>query len=77
METLRLLEDTLHRAVRAGSARAPSAATTMADRQGAFRHAEAPASAAEHLVAVEDFTAVVAEDLAAVVVGVGSRSPVI
>src|SRR6266481_1139566 len=33
-------------AVRAASARAPSATTTMADRKGAFRHAEAPASAA-------------------------------
>ena len=43
----RRLEDTLHPAVRAASARAPSAATSMADRQKAIRHAEAPASVAE------------------------------
>ena len=49
-ETRRLLEDTPNPAVRAASARAPSAATTMADRQGAFRHAEAPASVAEQRV---------------------------
>ena len=42
-ETPRLLEDMLNPAVRAASARAPSAATTMADRQGAFRPAEVPA----------------------------------
>src|SRR5713101_1612367 len=51
-ETTRLLEDTLNPAVRAVRARAPSAGTTMADRQGAFRHEEAPASVAEqHVVA--------------------------
>ncbi len=51
METGRRLEDTLHLAVRAASARARSAATTTADRPGAFRRAEAPA------LAEEDFTA--------------------
>ena len=45
-ETPRLLEAMQNPAVRAASARAPSATTTMADRKGAFRHAEAPASAA-------------------------------
>src|SRR6266478_1003167 len=40
------LEAMQNPAVRAASARAPSATTTMADRKGAFRHAEAPASAA-------------------------------
>jgi hypothetical protein len=46
-ETITLLEDTPNLAVRAASARAPSATTTMADRKGVFRHAEVPASAAE------------------------------
>jgi len=74
METLRLLEDTLHPEGRAGSARAPSAATTMEDRQGIFRHAGAPASAVEDLVVVEGFTGVAAEDLTAVVVGIDNQS---
>src|ERR1700692_2486174 len=60
----RLLVATLNPTVRAASARAPSATTTMVDRKGAFRHAEAPASVAEeHMVA-----AVVAP------VGIGNRS---
>ena len=46
-ETTMLLEDTLNLAVRAASARVPSATTTMAGRKGVFRHAEVPASAAE------------------------------
>jgi len=46
-ETITLLEDTPNLAVRAASARVPSATTTMADRKGVFRHAEVPASAAE------------------------------
>jgi hypothetical protein len=46
-ETITLLEDTLNLAVRAASARAPSATTTMAGRKGVFRHAEVPASVAE------------------------------
>ncbi len=46
-ETLALLEDMPHRAVRAGPVRAPSVATTMAERQGAFLRAEAPALAVE------------------------------
>jgi hypothetical protein len=48
--------DTPRRAVRAASAPAPSAATTMADRPEAFPHAEAPASAG----AAEGFTVVAA-----------------
>jgi len=61
-ETITLLEDTLNTAVRAASARAPSATTTMADRQGAFHRAEAPASVAEgrRRMVVEDLTAAVA-----------------
>jgi len=48
-----LLEDTLNPAVRAARARGLSAATTMADRHGAIRHAEVRVSvAAEHLAAV-------------------------
>ena len=46
-ETTTRLEDTLNLAVRAASARVPSATTTMAGRKGVFRHAEMPASAAE------------------------------
>jgi hypothetical protein len=48
---------------------------TMAGRPGAIRHAEAPASVAEDLVAVEDFmAAVVAEVPMAAVAGIGNRS---
>jgi hypothetical protein len=50
-ETTRLLEDTPNPAVRAVRARAPSAATAMAERRGAIHHAEAPASVAEERVA--------------------------
>jgi len=50
-ETARLLEDTLHPAVRKASARAPSAASKRADRQRAIRHGERPASVAEKRVA--------------------------
>ena len=39
-------------AARAEPALAPSAATTMADRRGAFRHVEAPASVAAEDLAV-------------------------
>jgi len=49
-ETTTLLEDTLNLAVRAASARAPSAATTTAERQGAIHRAEVPASVAEQRV---------------------------
>src|SRR5271155_5789626 len=59
-ETTGPREDTLNPAVRAGRARAPLAVTTMADRQRAFRRAEAPASVAEG-------RGVVAEGLAAAV----------
>jgi hypothetical protein len=51
-ETSRRLADTLNLVARAASAPAPSAATTMADRQGAFRHTEARAWAAAHVAAV-------------------------
>jgi hypothetical protein len=66
-----LLEDTLNRAVRAASAQVPSAATTMADRKGAIRHAVAPA-----LVAAEDFMAVEAEGFTGAVVVAGNRKSV-
>ena len=56
-ETDRRREDTLHPAVRAAPARAPSATSRRVDRQRAIRHAEAPASVAEQRVA-----AVVVED---------------
>jgi hypothetical protein len=46
-ETTKQVEDTLNPAVRAVRARAPSAVTTTAERQGAIHHAEVPASAAE------------------------------
>jgi hypothetical protein len=49
-ETTTLLEDTLNLAVRAASARLPSAATTTAERQGAIHRAEVPASVAEQRV---------------------------
>jgi len=58
VEILGLLEDMLSRAGRAESARAPSAATTMAARKEVFRHAERPASVA----AAEGFAGAVAED---------------
>jgi hypothetical protein len=66
-------------AVRAASARVPSAATDKADRRGAFHHAEAPASlVAERVVAVEEHVAVaervVAEERVAAVAGVVDRS---
>ena len=64
----RLPEDTLHRAVRAASAPAPSAAMTMGDRPEAFPHAEAPAS----LVA-EGFMVAVAGGIVAAAGG-GNRS---
>jgi hypothetical protein len=61
-ETITLLEATLNLTVRAASGRVPSATTTMADRKGAFRHAEAPASAEEEgRVAAEDLAAAVAD----------------
>src|SRR5271169_6887516 len=63
-ETPRRREDTLHPTAKAARARAPSAATAMAERPGAMRHVEAPAWAVER---------VVAEDLTAVVAGAGNR----
>jgi hypothetical protein len=72
METGRRREDTLHPAVRAASAQAPSAASKRAGRQRAIRHAEAPASVAEDRVAEGDFTA--EEEEGAGAVGVGNRS---
>ena len=65
----RRLEDTLNPAARAASARAPSAATAMADRPGAMRHAEAPAWAAERVAAEQ---LVVAEVVTAAVAGAGN-----
>jgi hypothetical protein len=50
-ETTTVLEDTLNLAVRAASARVPSATMTMAGRKGVFRHAEVPASEEEGRVA--------------------------
>jgi hypothetical protein len=50
-ETGKLPEDTLNLEVRAVCARAPSAATTMAAKPGAFPHAEVPVSAARTAVA--------------------------
>jgi len=67
-ETGRRREATPHPAVRAASARAPTAATTMADRPRHIRHAAAPAWVAEPAVAVAERVA--AEDLAAAVAGV-------
>jgi len=51
-ETPRRREDTLHPTARVARARAPSAATAMAERPGAMRHVEAPAWAEERVVAV-------------------------
>jgi hypothetical protein len=68
METGRRLGDTLHHAVKAASARALSAVTSAADRQGAFHHAEAAAW-------VGDLVAVVAGMAAEA--GVGKRSVVV
>lgn len=65
------LEDTLIRAVRAAPAQVPSAATTMADKKGVIRHAEAPA-----LVVAEDFIAVEAEGFTGAVVVASSRKSV-
>lgn len=77
-ETRRLPGVMLHPGVRAASGLVPSAATTMADRRGPIRHAEARATVAEQRVAAE------AEDLAVVVVaadltaaGAGNRSFVV
>ena len=65
-ETGRRLEDTLNRVVRAASARAPSAAMSMAERRRAIRHAEAPVWVAEQRVAA-------GEDLVAEEAGVTNR----
>ena len=63
-----LLVDTLNPAVRAASARVPSAATTRVDRKGAFRHAEARAS-----VEAEGSMGAEAEGLTGAGAGIGSR----
>src|ERR1700739_717841 len=65
-ETIAPLADMLNLAVRAASARAPSAVTTMAERHGPIPRAAAPAWAAER-EAAEDFRA-------AVVVGTTKQS---
>ena len=69
-ETPGLLEDMLNPAARAVSVRAPSADTTMADKQGAIRRAEAPASVEERPVAAD--LAAAAADLAAA--GAGNQN---
>jgi len=51
--TSRRREDTLHPAVRAALARAPSAASRRADKPRPIRHGEAPASAEHRVAAVE------------------------
>src|SRR5271157_2464364 len=77
-ETDKRLEDTLHPAVRPAHGRVPSAATAMAGRQRAIRHAAAPASVTEQRKAAD---LMVAEDLTAAVVatavGTGNRSYVV
>jgi hypothetical protein len=76
MEIPGLLEDTLNLAGRAASARAPSAATTMADKTEAFRNAVAPASVTAEdfrVVQAEGFMAVEAAVAAVAVAGTGNR----
>ena len=58
-------EDMPTHAVRAASAQVSSAVTDQADRPGAFRHAEAPASVAAESVVVEE-SVVVGERVVAV-----------
>ena len=67
-ETPGLREDTVHPAVRAASARAPSATSRGVDKQGAIRHAEAPALVAEEAVVAVEGVAV--EGVVAEVVGI-------
>jgi hypothetical protein len=68
-ETIRLPEGTLNLTARAVSTRAPSAATTMADKREAFQHAEIRASVAADstAVAVVDFMAVAVDLTAAAI----------
>ena len=77
-ETPGLREDTVHPAVRAASARAPSATSRGVDKQGAIRHAEAPALVAEHRVeaVLEDRAVGVVEEGMAAVAGVTNQSSV-
>ena len=72
-EIPRLLGGTLNHAVRVAYVRVPSTATVRADRQGAFRRAEAPVLVAERRVAVVEQPVVAAEDLAAGA-GIGNRN---
>jgi hypothetical protein len=71
-ETGKRLADTLHLAVRAAHARVPSAATAMADRPRAFRHAERPASVVERRVAE---VGLMAADLTAAATEAGAIDP--
>ena len=71
-ETTGRLEDSRHLADRGAPAQAPSAASGMADRQGAFRRAEGPASGAEDFMVAVDFTEVA--EVSTEVAGVGNRS---
>jgi len=69
-------EDMLNHTVRPASARVPSAATTTADRKGAFRHAEAPVWVAVEGpmgAMAEGFMAGEAEVLMRAVAGIGNR----
>ena len=77
-ETQRRLEDTVNHTVRAAFTLAPLAATTMAERQGAIHHAEAPASVAAPRVeaaasAAGDSTAEAAVGFTVAVAGIGNR----
>lgn len=58
--TTKLLEDTPNLAVSPAPARAPSAATIMADKPGPIRHAAAPAWVAEERVGAEEGAVAVA-----------------
>ncbi|SPE24810.1 conserved hypothetical protein [Candidatus Sulfotelmatobacter sp. SbA7] len=71
-ETGKRLADMLHPVVRAASAPVPSAAMGMADRPGAFRHAERPASVVERRVAA---VGLMAADLTAAATAAGAIDP--
>lgn len=71
-ETLRRHEDSLNLTDRAVSIRAPSAASTMVDRYGAFPHAEVAALVAEQFTVVagaDSMAAVEAAEVTAVEAG--------
>jgi len=74
METGRRHEDTPHLAGRAASVPARSAAISMADRPGAFHHAEAAVWVAAHVAGASAEADTVAEAAAMVAAGIGNRS---